>query len=41
MLSIEQSLVERLPWLAQYPAIRRPVSESKVQNLRVRSCFAT
>ena len=26
MLSIEQSLVERLPWLAQYPAIRRPVS---------------
>ncbi|MGH8157929.1 MAG: GNAT family N-acyltransferase [Rhodanobacter sp.] len=26
MLSIEQSLVERLPWLAQYPAIRRPVA---------------
>jgi hypothetical protein len=26
MLSIEQSLVERLPWLARYPAIRRPVS---------------
>lgn len=26
MLSIERSLVERLPWLAQYPAIRRPVS---------------
>ncbi|MGY3040949.1 putative hemolysin [Rhodanobacter sp. TND4EL1] len=26
MLSIEQSLVERLPWLAQYPALRRPMS---------------
>ena len=26
MLSIEQSLVERLPWLAQYPVIRRPVA---------------
>lgn len=26
MLSIEQSRVERLPWLARYPAIRRPVS---------------
>ncbi|OOG42671.1 lysophospholipid acyltransferase family protein [Rhodanobacter sp. C05] len=26
MLSIEQSLVERLPWLAQYPTIRRPVA---------------
>ncbi|HWX66911.1 MAG TPA: lysophospholipid acyltransferase family protein [Rhodanobacter sp.] len=26
MLSIEQSLVERLPWLAQYPRIRRPMA---------------
>jgi putative hemolysin len=26
MLSIEQSLVERLPWLAQYPGIRRPMA---------------
>ena len=26
MLSIEQSLTERLPWLAQYPRIRRPVA---------------
>ncbi|OOG47977.1 lysophospholipid acyltransferase family protein [Rhodanobacter sp. C01] len=26
MLSIEQSLVERLPWLSQYPAIRRPMA---------------
>ena len=26
MLSIEQSLVERVPWLAQYPTIRRPVA---------------
>ena len=25
MLSIEQSLTERLPWLAQHPAIRRPM----------------
>jgi len=27
MLSIEQSLSERLPWLAQYPRIRRPVAD--------------
>jgi putative hemolysin len=26
MLSIEQSLTERLPWLAQHPGIRRPVA---------------
>lgn len=26
MLSIEQSLTERLPWLAQHPAIRRPMA---------------
>ncbi|HEY0198404.1 MAG TPA: lysophospholipid acyltransferase family protein [Rhodanobacter sp.] len=26
MLSIEQSLTERLPWLAQHPSIRRPVA---------------
>lgn len=26
MLSIEQSLTERLPWLAHYPTIRRPVA---------------
>ena len=26
MRSIEQSLVERLPWLAQCPALRRPMS---------------
>ncbi len=26
MLSIEQSLVERLPWLAQYPRLRRPMA---------------
>ena len=26
MLSIEQSLVDRLPWLAQYPRIRRPMA---------------
>ena len=26
MLSIEQSLVERLPWLAHYPGIRRPMA---------------
>ena len=26
MLSIEQSLTERLPWLAHYPRIRRPVA---------------
>ena len=26
MLSIEQSLTERLPWLAQYPRIRRPMA---------------
>jgi len=26
MLSIEQSLTERLPWLAHYPAIRRPMA---------------
>ncbi len=26
MLSIEQSLTERLPWLAHHPAIRRPVA---------------
>lgn len=26
MLSIEQSLVERLPWLSHYPSIRRPVA---------------
>jgi putative hemolysin len=25
MLSIEQALVERMPWLAQYPRIRRPM----------------
>ncbi|MEO5813136.1 MAG: lysophospholipid acyltransferase family protein [Rhodanobacter sp.] len=27
MLSIEHSLVERLPWLAQYPRLRRPIAE--------------
>jgi len=26
MLSIERSLVDRLPWLAQYPRIRRPMA---------------
>ena len=26
MLSIEQSLTERMPWLAQHPAIRRPMA---------------
>ncbi len=26
MLSIEQSLIERVPWLAQYPRLRRPVA---------------
>ncbi len=26
MLSIEQSLIERMPWLAQHPRIRRPVA---------------
>src|SRR5690625_2901534 len=26
MLSIEQTLTERLPWLAQHPRIRRPVA---------------
>lgn len=26
MLSMEQSLTERLPWLAQYPLIRRPMA---------------
>jgi len=26
MLSIEQSLTERLPWLAQYPRLRRPMA---------------
>jgi putative hemolysin len=26
MLSIEQSLTERMPWLAQYPRIRRPMA---------------
>lgn len=26
MLSIEQSLTERLPWLAQFPRLRRPVA---------------
>lgn len=26
MLSIEQSLIERLPWLTQHPRIRRPVA---------------
>src|SRR5690242_15868741 len=26
MLSIDKSLVERLPWLAQHPRIRRPVA---------------
>ena len=26
MLSIEHSLVERLPWLAQYPRLRRPLA---------------
>ena len=26
MLSIEQTLTDRLPWLAQHPAIRRPVA---------------
>lgn len=26
MLSVEQTLTERLPWLAQYPLIRRPVA---------------
>lgn len=28
MLSIEQSLTERLPWLARYPSIRRPVADA-------------
>ncbi len=27
MLSIEHSLTERLPWLAQYPRIRRPIAD--------------
>lgn len=27
MLSIEQSLVERMPWLAQHPRLRRPVAD--------------
>lgn len=27
MLSIEQTLIERLPWLAQHPRIRRPVAD--------------
>jgi putative hemolysin len=27
MLSIEHSLVERLPWLAQYPRLRRPIAD--------------
>ncbi len=27
MLSIDQSLAERLPWLARYPGIRRPVAD--------------
>ena len=26
MLSVEQSLTERMPWLAQHPKIRRPVA---------------
>src|SRR5690606_689356 len=26
MLSIEQALVERMPWLAQHPRIRRPMA---------------
>ena len=26
MLSIEQSLTDRLPWLAQYPRLRRPMA---------------
>ncbi|HTM28596.1 MAG TPA: glycerol acyltransferase, partial [Rhodanobacter sp.] len=26
MLSIEQSLVDRLPWLAEYPRLRRPMA---------------
>ncbi len=27
MLSIDQSLAERMPWLARYPGIRRPVAD--------------